>query len=143
MDLSRLHAEADPKVRAGLMNSAQIPGLDSKMEIRYKHIASDLCIGEMPVAGNNQPFGILHGGANAVLAESLASIASLFLVKQNEIAVGLQVQMTHHAAAKTGMVSGTAKLIHSGRSIATYHVEIHNQDGNLTSSGQVICFLKR
>lgn len=143
MDLTRLHAETDPKVRAELMNSAQIPGLDNKMEIRFTQIAADLCRGEMPVSGNNQPFGILHGGANAVLAESLASIAALFLVKQNEIAVGLQVQMTHHAAAKSGLVTGTAKLIHSGRSIATYYIEIHNEEEILTSSGQVICFLKR
>ncbi len=143
MDLSRLHAENDPKARAELMNLALIPGLDTKMEIKFLEVAADYCVGEMPVAGNNQPFGILHGGANAVLAESLASIASLFLVSATERAVGLQVQMTHHAAAKSGKVLGTAKLIHSGRSIATYEIQIHDENGKLSSSGQVICFLKR
>jgi uncharacterized protein (TIGR00369 family) len=143
MDLSRLHAETDPAQRATMMNKAATPGLDAKMGITFTHIAADRCIGSMPVAGNNQPFGILHGGANAVLAESLASIASLFLLSENQIAVGLQVQMTHHAAAKSGFVTGTATLIHSGRSIATYLVEIIDETGKLTSSGQVICFLKR
>ena len=143
MDLGRLHAETDPAQRAAMMNSAAIPGLDTKMGISFTHIAADKCLGNMPVAGNNQPFGILHGGANAVLAESLASIASLFLVSENQITVGLQVQMTHHAAAKSGLVTGTATLIHNGRSIATYAVEIVDETGKLTSSGQVICFLKR
>lgn len=143
MDLSRLHAEPDPIKRASMMNAAKIPGLDTKMGISFSYIAADRCEGQMPVAGNNQPFGILHGGANAVLAESLASIASLFLVAESEIAVGLQVQMTHHAAAKSGNVTGIAQLIHSGRSIATYQVEIRDESGKLTSSGQVVCFLKR
>lgn len=143
MDLSRLHAETDPAQRAHLMNGSMVPGLDTKMGIKFRHLSAEYCEGEMPVQGNNQPFGILHGGANAVLAESLASVASLFLIAENQIAVGLQVQMTHHAAAKTGIVIGSAKLIHSGRSIATYEVQIHDESKKLTSSGQVICFLKR
>lgn len=143
MDIAKLHAQKDPVERARLLNDLAIPGLDSKMGINFLHISADLCIGEMPVTGNNQPFGLLHGGANAVLAESLASIASLFVVNPGEIAVGVQVQMTHHAAAKNGTVTGKAILIHSGRSLATYQVEIHNDQGKLTSSGQVICFLKR
>ena len=143
MDIAKLHAEKNPERRAHLLNELAIPGLDTKMEIRFRHIDANLCIAEMPIAGNNQPFGILHGGANAVLAESLASIASLFLVNPSELSVGLQVQMTHHAAAKSGIVVGRAELIHSGRSIATYQIEITDENNRLTSSGQVICFLKR
>lgn len=143
MDITKLHAQTDPVERARLLNAFAVPGLDTKMGITFLQISADLCEGEMPVDGNNQPFGLLHGGANAVLAESLASIASLFILNPGEIAVGVQVQMTHHAAANNGKVTGKAKLIHSGRSLATYNVEIHNEDGKLTSSGQVICFLKR
>lgn len=143
MEKGALHAESDPALRAKLMNKIMPSGLDARMEIEFLSIAAELCTGKMPVMGNNQPFGILHGGANAVLAESLASIASIMLVAENEISVGLQVQMTHHAAAKHGFVFGEARLIHAGRSIATYQVEIKDESGKLTSSGQVVCFLKR
>jgi uncharacterized protein (TIGR00369 family) len=143
MEKAALHAESDPILRAQLLNKMMPSGLDTRMEIEYLSIAGEFCSGKMPVAGNNQPFGILHGGANAVLAESLASIASLMLVAPDQISVGLQVQMTHHAAAKQGFVHGEARLIHAGRSIATYQIEIKDESGKLTSSGQVVCFLKR
>ena len=143
MDRTLIHAEQDPIKRAQVINNQLIPGLDRRMEIDYLYVSAERCEARMPVDGNNQPFGILHGGANAVLAESVASIASLFLVNKDQISVGLQVQMTHHAAAKSGFVTGVATLIHSGRSIATYNVEIRDEAGKLTSSGQVVCFLKR
>jgi 1,4-dihydroxy-2-naphthoyl-CoA hydrolase len=143
MNFTSLHAETDPAKRAHLMNQMMPIGLDTKMEIEFLSISAELCIGKMPVAGNNQPFGILHGGANAVFAESLASIAALMLISEGQRAVGLQVQMTHHGAAKSGFVTGEAKVVHAGKSIATYNVEIKDDTGKLTSSGQVICFLKR
>jgi 1,4-dihydroxy-2-naphthoyl-CoA hydrolase len=143
MDFTSLHAETDPIKRANLINQMMPTGLDTKMEIEFISLAAELCTGRMPVSGNNQPFGILHGGANAVFAESLASIAALMLITDGQRAVGLQVQMTHHGAAKSGFVTGAAKIVHSGKSIATYNVEITDDTGKLTSSGQVICFLKR
>ena len=143
MDINRLHAISDPIERARAMNEALPDGLDKLMKIEFISVDSKYLLAQMPVAGNNQPFGILHGGANAVLAESMASIAALFLVEPGDRAVGIQVAMTHHASAKSGIVKGEAFLIHAGRSIATYDVKIHNEDNVLSSSGQVICFLKR
>jgi 1,4-dihydroxy-2-naphthoyl-CoA hydrolase len=143
MNFTSLHAETDPTRRAAIMNSIMPKGLDTKMEIEFLSISAELCTGRMPVAGNNQAFGILHGGANAVLAESLASIAAFMLINEGQRAVGLQVQMTHHGAATSGLLLGEAKIVHSGKSIATYNVEITDENEKLTSSGQVICFLKR
>lgn len=143
MDLVALHAESDPIKRAAMLNQAMPAGLDQKMEVEYLIVSEQVCKAKIPVAGNNQPFGLLHGGANAALAESIASIASLFLVAPDQLAVGLQVQVTHHAAAKSGWVTGEANLIRAGRSIATYAIEIRDESGKLTASGQVICFLKR
>ncbi|MEU0882552.1 hotdog fold thioesterase [Lentzea sp. NPDC005914] len=100
-------------------------------------------IGTMPVKGNRQPFGLLHGGANAVLAEQLGSVASAMHAAQHGlIAVGLELSCTHHRAARDGIVTGVARPIHLGRSTTTYEIVVTDEDGKRTCTARLTCLLR-
>lgn len=94
----------------------------------------DFLAGTMPVDSRTvQPMGILHGGANVVLAESLGSIASLMLIDPNEeISVGLDVNANHIRSAKSGLVTGVARPINIGRKIHVWEIKITDEEGKLT-----------
>ena len=95
----------------------------------------------MPVAGNEQPFGTLHGGASVVLAESLASIGTALVAGPNRGVVGIEVSASHHRAARSGSVRGRAVPQHAGRRLCTWLVEIMDDEGTLTCSARVTCFI--
>ncbi|MEV6716318.1 hotdog fold thioesterase [Lentzea sp. NPDC051208] len=100
-------------------------------------------IGTMPVKGNRQPYGLLHGGANAVLAESLGSMAAaIHGQKLDKIAVGLELSCTHHRAARDGVVTGVCRPIHLGRSTATLEIVITDENGNRTCTARLTCTLR-
>ena len=81
----------------------------------------------MPVEGNTQPYGLLHGGASVVLAETLGSIGSALHAGPSRIAVGLDINATHHRAARSGVVTGVATPISLGTTIASYEVVDHRR----------------
>lgn len=95
---------------------------------------TDFLTGTMPVDERTvQPMGILHGGANVVLAESLGSIASLMIINPDEqICVGLDINANHIRAARSGLVTGTAKPINIGRKIHVWEIKITDEAGKLT-----------
>ena len=97
--------------------------------------------GTIPVSGNEQPFGSLHGGASVVLAESLASIGSALHAGPDRGVVGIEVSASHHRAARGGLVTGRAVPQHLGRRLATWHVELRDQDDALTCTARVTCML--
>ena len=100
-------------------------------------------VGTMPVKGNRQPFGLLHGGANAVLAEQLGSVASAMHASQFDcIAVGLELSCTHHRAAREGIVTGVARPIHLGRSTTTYEIVVTDEDGKRTCTARLTCLIR-
>ena len=92
----------------------------------------------MPVAGNTQPAGLLHGGATIALAESIASFAAILRAREvhgeGAQAVGTSVSALHHRSARSGLVTATATSRHAGRQVAAYLVEVHDRDGALLST---------
>ncbi|MDO5662352.1 MAG: hotdog fold thioesterase [Brachybacterium sp.] len=92
----------------------------------------------MPVVGNTQPAGLLHGGATIALAETIASFAAI--VRAREVhgdgaqAVGTHVAATHHRAGRSGLVRATCTLRHGGRQVASYLVEVHDDQERLLST---------
>ncbi len=100
----------------------------------------------MPVAGNTQPYGLLHGGASVVLAESLGSIGAALHAGDGRIAVGVDINATHHRAARPGpdgeaTVTGVATAIHRGRSTAAYEVVITDDQGRRVCTSRITCQL--
>ena len=96
-------------------------------------------VGTVPVAGNRQPFGLLHGGANAVLAETLGSTLSALHALPERFPVGLQLTCTHHRAATAGLVTGVARPIHIGRSTSTTEIVLTDEAGRRTCTAQLTC----
>lgn len=100
----------------------------------------------MPVEGNTQPYGLLHGGANAVLAESLGSVASGItahtLVGEGHIVVGIDLNCTHHKSARTGFVVGEARIISAGRTIISSQVDIRDGENRLICTARLTCIVR-
>ncbi|MCP2094267.1 MULTISPECIES: PaaI family thioesterase [Actinosynnema] len=129
----------------------QLPGLNqafadeqlmTRMGIEITRWDADEMVGTMPVKGNRQPYGLLHGGANAVLAETLGSIAAATHAAPDRVAVGLELSCTHHRSAREGLVTGVCKPVHRGRSTATYEIVISDEDGKRLCTARLTCFLK-
>ena len=117
-------------------------GLAARMGIEITEWDPDRVAGTMPVAGNRQPYGLLHGGANAVLAETLGSTAAALHAGPERIAVGLELSCTHHRAATDGLVTGVATPIHRGRSTATYEIVITDEHDKRTCTARLTCILR-
>jgi len=96
----------------------------------------------MPVQGNTQPFGLLHGGASAVLAETVGSIAAALHAGPDRTAVGVDLSCTHHRALREGVVTGTAVPLVAGRTVATYDIRIVHDSGALVCTARLTCLLR-
>ena len=116
--------------------------LAESMGIELVEASADLLVGRMPVAGNRQPFGLLHGGASVVLAESLGSIAANLHAGPERVAVGIEVSATHHRSASSGHVTGTARAVSLGRTLATYEIVIVDDEGRRTCTSRLTCLLR-
>ena len=85
-----------------------------RMGIAFVEVGPDRLVATMPVEGNTQPYGLLHGGASVVLAETLGSFGSVLHAGPGRVAVGIDINATHHRAARRGVVTGTATPLHLG-----------------------------
>jgi uncharacterized protein (TIGR00369 family) len=95
----------------------------------------------MPVEGNTQPFGLLHGGASCVLAESLGSIGASLHAMPDLVAVGTDINATHHRAASSGIVTGVATPLYLGRTVASYQIVIDDAAGRRLCTARITCLL--
>ncbi|MAX67109.1 MAG: hotdog fold thioesterase [Bacteriovoracaceae bacterium] len=104
--------------------------------IEIVEIGEDFLVGTMPAdSRTHQPFGIVHGGANCVLAETLGSIASnLICDPKSHHGVGLNINTNHLKAVRNGNIKGVAKPIHIGRTTHVWDIKTYNQNDQLTSS---------
>lgn len=115
--------------------------LNATMGIEITEISAERIVGTMPVEGNTQPYGLLHGGASVVLAESLGSIGSAIAATPDRIAVGVDISATHHRSATSGTVTGVATPAHIGRSMATWEVVISDERGKRVCTSRITCAL--
>jgi uncharacterized protein (TIGR00369 family) len=95
----------------------------------------------MPVEGNTQPYGLLHGGASCVLAETIGSLAAALHAGPGRLTVGIEISATHHRAAAAGQVTGVATLLYGGRSVASYEVVISDERGRRVCTSRLTCLL--
>ena len=98
----------------------------------------------MPVTPTvHQPYGLLHGGATAALAESLGSASSvLYLDREKQYPVGVEISCNHLRSIREGMVTATAQIIHKGRSSHLWHIRVESEDGKLISMCKLLNFIK-
>jgi uncharacterized protein (TIGR00369 family) len=113
-----------------------------KMGIELLEISAERSIATMPVAGNRQVVGLLHGGAHVVLAESLGSMSSAIHAGPGRIAVGIEINATHSKSVQDGVVTATCEALVLGRTLATHSITIRDEEGNRLSTVRMTNFLK-
>lgn len=113
-----------------------------KMGIELLEISAERSVATMPVAGNRQVVGLLHGGAHVVLAESLGSMSSAIHAGPGRIAVGIEINATHSKSVRDGVVTATCEALILGRSLATHSITIRDEEGNRLSTVRMTNFLK-
>lgn len=115
--------------------------LDDKLGLTIVEATPERVTATMPVTGNLQPYGLLHGGANAAMAETLGSVCAA-LNSGNRLAVGLDLSCTHHRAVRHGIVTGVATPLHVGASTITAEIVLTDEDGRRTCSARLSCVVR-
>jgi len=115
--------------------------LGEKMGIQVIEATPERLVGTMPVEGNTQPVGLLHGGASVVLAESLGSIGTQLHAGIERRIVGVDINATHHKSATSGIVTGVATAISLGKTLCVYDVVITNEAGERTCTSRITCMI--
>ena len=116
--------------------------LAESMGIELLEASAERLVARMPVAGNRQPFGLLHGGASVVLAETVGSIAANLHAGPERVGVGIEISATHHRSATSGSVTATATALSLGRTLATYEIVIVDDEGARVCTSRLTCLLR-
>jgi uncharacterized protein (TIGR00369 family) len=116
--------------------------LADRMGMRLVEASADRVVITMPVEGNTQPYGLLHGGASAVLVETAGSIGAAMHAGPENIVVGLDISCTHHRAATDGMVTATAEPLSLGRTVTSYQVRVVDEAGRPVCTGRLTCLVR-
>ena len=122
------------EVSVDQLNSRGINTMSEFLGIQFTEVGDDFLTATMPVnERTKQPIGILHGGANIVLAETIASTAANAVVDLNQFyCVGLEINANHIRSVRTGLVTATTSPLHIGRSTHVWEVKIVNEAGKIT-----------
>ncbi|MFM7212671.1 MAG: PaaI family thioesterase [Actinomycetota bacterium] len=112
------------------------------MGTEWLEVSAESVSARIPVEGNTQPFGLLHGGASAVLAESTGSVLANVNAGEGRYAVGIELSCTHHRSAREGFVTATAVPLSVGRTLITCAISVVDDAGRLICSARLTCFVK-
>lgn len=129
----------DPQIAERFSRSG---GLAEKMGIEFLELSAERSVARMPVEGNTQVVGILHGGAHVVLGESLGSMSAAIHAGPGRFAVGIEINASHSRSVKSGYVTGTCTAISLGRTLCTHEIAITDDDGNRLSTVRITNLLR-
>ncbi|HKT00675.1 MAG TPA: hotdog fold thioesterase [Rugosimonospora sp.] len=129
----------------GELLAGSLGPLAAKMGITVSEASPERVVGSMPVEENTQAYGLLHGGASCVLAETLGSIGAALhgMRTSGRLPVGVEINATHHRSARRGTVTGVATALHLGRSMATFEIVISDEAGDRVCTSRLTCYLRR
>jgi len=118
--------------------------LGARMGIEISEASPERVVGAMPVEGNTQPYGLLHGGASCVLAETLGSVGAVLhgQTVDRPFAVGVDINATHHKGVRSGLITGVATPVHRGRTMVTYEVIITDDLDERICTARITCLLR-
>lgn len=117
-------------------------GLATAMGVELLEASAERVVARMPVKGNTQPYGILHGGASCVLAESAGSLGAAIHAGPDRIVMGIEINATHHRAATTGYVTAVATRVHGGRTVASYEIAISDDQKRRICTARLTCAIR-
>ena len=116
--------------------------LAHRMGITIVSASGSEVVATMPVAGNIQPFGLLHGGASCVLAETIGSLGAALHAGLRGAVVGIEISATHHRGVRDGEVTAVATLAHGGRTLATYDIVVTDTGGHRVCTSRLTCLIR-
>ena len=131
----------DPRLVERLISSGG-GELTQKLGIEFLELTADHSVATMPVEGNRQVVGILHGGAHVVLGESLGSISAAIHAGPGRVAMGIEINATHSRSISSGMVTATCIALSLGRTLATHEIVVRDDEGRRLSTVRMTNFLK-
>lgn len=136
------NAERDAFYSVEKLNEGRRGDLAERMGIKITECTREGMSATMPVAGNTQPFGLVHGGAYVVLGETLGSIHSNYLAPEGMVAVGVDINATHTGSATEGEVTAVCTPVHVGKSLAVHEIVITAENGRRCSTVRITNFYK-
>ncbi len=125
------------------LNASSRNTLMEALDIQYSAVGEGYLVARMPVNERvHQPMGILHGGASAVLAESVGSAASFLLIdSKTHYAVGLELSINHIRSMRQGVLSARADIVHQGRSTHLWDIRLEDQDNRLIATSRLMMMI--
>jgi uncharacterized protein (TIGR00369 family) len=127
---------------AELVELRGIGDLAEKMGIEILELSAERSVATMPVAGNTQPLGVLHGGAHVVLGETLGSFAANVWAHPNSVAMGIEINASHSRAVAEGTVTAVCTAISLGRTLTTHEIVVSDETGRRLSTVRITNILK-
>jgi len=116
--------------------------LDEKLGIAITDFDPDRMVATMPVAGNEQPFGLLHGGATCALMETIGSWAGALHAGPGKQVVGIELNVSYLRGATSGVVTAVCTPVRRGRTLTTFLIEVTDESGRPTAAGRLTCLTK-
>jgi 1,4-dihydroxy-2-naphthoyl-CoA hydrolase len=126
----------------GDFDFSNVGPLAERMGIKILEATPERVVGTMPVDGNTQPFGLLHGGATLVLAETLGSLGAHLAAGAGRTAVGIEISGSHHRGARGGLVTGVATAISLGKTLASFEIVLTDEAGKKICTSRLTCLLR-
>ena len=120
----------------------QIGALAPKLGVEFLELGPDRVIARIPVEGNTQPYGILHGGATAALCETVASIGTALVVGLDKQVVGIELNVNHIRAVREESITATGVPLHVGKTTAVWDMRVHDDDGNLVAASRLTLVIR-
>ncbi|WP_294178972.1 hotdog fold thioesterase [uncultured Schumannella sp.] len=139
--MTKLPADLDPELIERLTGTGG-GALAQKMNIDFLELSAEYSVATMPVEGNTQVVGLLHGGAHVVLGESLGSISSAIHAGPGRYAVGIEINATHSRSVTEGLVTGTCRSLVLGRTLCTHEIVMTDEQGRRLSTVRMTNFLR-
>lgn len=139
--MPQIPADLDPELHERLVASGG-GALTRRMGIEFLELSAERSVARMPVEGNTQVIGLLHGGAHVVLGESLGSISSAIHAGPGRYAVGIEINATHSRSTTSGWVTGTCTALSLGRTLATHEIVIRDEEGRRLSTVRMTNMLR-
>jgi len=133
---------SDPAARMDQLAAEGIKGLATAMGIEILEATAARVVARMPVKGNTQPYGILHGGASCVLAETIGSVGSALHAGPDRITMGVEINASHHRSVSEGYVTAVATQLHGGRTMTSYEIIISDDRDRRVCTARLTCALR-
>jgi uncharacterized protein (TIGR00369 family) len=136
------HSAAGTERSVAAAQAANSGTLMERLGVEWLEVTSERVVAQLPVEGNTQIYGVLHGGATAALCETVASLGTAMIVGEQTMALGVELSVNHIRAVREGTVTATGVPLHIGRTTAVWDVRVEDSEGNLTAVSRLTLILR-